>query len=174
MKLKLRKRTVKCLLRSEHSTLCCCRRMEKISWTDRVRSVEVLHRVKKDRNVLRRIKSREAIWISHTLHRNCLLKHCWRKDVTERQGKRRKQLLDDLEETRRNRKLNGSHRLKHSLLKRLWTCRKTDEVMNEWMNEWIPVTYNTDGTAQNAFSCHILVRSSFRSVYFCSSSVVVL
>jgi len=30
----------------------CCRRMQKISWTDRVRIEEVLQRVKEERNVL--------------------------------------------------------------------------------------------------------------------------
>jgi hypothetical protein len=33
--------------------------MEKISWTDRVRSEEVLHRVKEDRNIIHTIKRRK-------------------------------------------------------------------------------------------------------------------
>jgi hypothetical protein len=49
--------------------------MEKISWTDRVRNEEVLHRVKKERNILHTIKRRKANWIGHILRRNCLLKH---------------------------------------------------------------------------------------------------
>jgi hypothetical protein len=48
--------------------------MEKISWTDRVRNEEVVHRVK-DRNILNTIKRRKANWIGHVLRRNCLLKH---------------------------------------------------------------------------------------------------
>jgi hypothetical protein len=48
--------------------------MEKISWTDRVRNEEVLHRVK-ERNILHTIKRRKANWIGHILRRNCLLKH---------------------------------------------------------------------------------------------------
>jgi hypothetical protein len=52
----------------------CWRRMEKISWTDRVRNEEVLHRVKEDRNTLRTIKRRKTNWIGHILRRNCLLK----------------------------------------------------------------------------------------------------
>jgi hypothetical protein len=32
--------------------------MEKISWTDRVRNEEVLHRVKEDRNILRAINKK--------------------------------------------------------------------------------------------------------------------
>jgi hypothetical protein len=34
----------------------CCRRMEKISWTDRVRNEKVLHRVEEDRNNLHTIE----------------------------------------------------------------------------------------------------------------------
>jgi hypothetical protein len=55
--------------------MCCWRRMEKISWTDRVRNEEVLHRVKVERNILHTIKRRKANWIGHILRRNCLLKH---------------------------------------------------------------------------------------------------
>jgi hypothetical protein len=53
----------------------CWGRMEKISWTDRVRNEEVLHRVKEDRNILHTVKRRKANWIGHILRRNCLLKH---------------------------------------------------------------------------------------------------
>jgi hypothetical protein len=49
--------------------------MEKISWTDRVDNEAVLHRVKKERNMLHTIRQREANWIGHILHRNCLLQH---------------------------------------------------------------------------------------------------
>jgi hypothetical protein len=56
--------------------------MEKISWIDRVRKEEVLHRVKENRNYLTYNKRRKVNWIGHILHRNCLLIH-----VTE--GKRR-------------------------------------------------------------------------------------
>jgi len=48
--------------------------MEKIIWTDRVRNAEVLQRIK-DRNILGTINRRKANWISHLLHRNCLLQH---------------------------------------------------------------------------------------------------
>jgi hypothetical protein len=37
----------------------CWRRMEKISWTDRVRN-EVLHRVKEERNIVHTIKKEEG------------------------------------------------------------------------------------------------------------------
>jgi hypothetical protein len=87
------------------------RRMEKMSWTDRVRNEEVLHRVKGERNILCTIKRRKANWIGHILRRNCLLKHViegnveGRMEIRGRRGGVRKQLLDDLKEKRRCRKL---------------------------------------------------------------------
>ena len=36
---------------------------------------EVLLRVKEERSILHNIKQRKAKWISHILHRECLLKH---------------------------------------------------------------------------------------------------
>jgi hypothetical protein len=80
--------------------------MEKISWTDHVRNEDVLLRVKKQRNILHKIRKRKANWIGHILCRNCLLQ--WviegkiqgRIEVTGRQGRRRMKLLDDLKERR--------------------------------------------------------------------------
>jgi hypothetical protein len=72
----------------ESSEMWCWRRME-ISWPDRVRNEEVLHRVKEERIILHTIKRRKAKWISHILRRNCLLKHViegkieGRREVTE-------------------------------------------------------------------------------------------
>jgi hypothetical protein len=91
----------------ESFEMWCWRRIQKISWTDRVRNEEVLHRVK-ERTVLHTMKGRKADWIGHILGRNCLPKHVMegkiegRIEVMGRRGRRRKQLLDDLEETRRN------------------------------------------------------------------------
>ena len=78
--------------------------MEKISWTDRVRNEEVLHKVKEERNIVHTIKRRKAKWVGHILRRNCLLKHVIEAKiegivVTRRQGIRRKQVLDDLKDT---------------------------------------------------------------------------
>jgi hypothetical protein len=53
----------------------CWRKTEMISWTDRVRSEEVLHRRKEDKNILRTVKRRKANWIGHILRRNCLQIH---------------------------------------------------------------------------------------------------
>jgi hypothetical protein len=67
---------------------------------------EVLHRVKEETNIPHTIKRRKANWIGHIVRRNCLLKHGiegmieGRIEVTGRRGRRRKQLLVDLEEMR--------------------------------------------------------------------------
>jgi hypothetical protein len=48
----------------ESFEMWCWRRMEKISWTDRVRNEEVLHRVKEERNILTTIKRRKAYLVT--------------------------------------------------------------------------------------------------------------
>jgi hypothetical protein len=74
-----------------------------ISWADRVK--EVLHTVKKERNILHRIKGK-AYWIGHILRRNWLLNHVTevkmdrRTKVKVRREGRCKQILDDLQEKR--------------------------------------------------------------------------
>jgi hypothetical protein len=82
----------------------CWRRMEKIIWADHVRNEEVLLRVKEQRNILHEIRRQKANWIGHILCRNCLL---WQViggkiqggiEVTGRQERRRRKLLDDLKE----------------------------------------------------------------------------
>jgi hypothetical protein len=50
----------------------CWRRMEKISWTNRVRNEEVLGGVK-ERNILHTIKKRTDNWIGHIWPRKCAL-----------------------------------------------------------------------------------------------------
>ena len=54
----------------ESFDMWCWRRMAKISWTDHVRSEEVLQRVKVERNILHTIKRRKANWIGHILNSN--------------------------------------------------------------------------------------------------------
>jgi len=116
--LKLKKKLVKCYIWStalydvetwtlqavdqkhlESFEMWCWRRMEKSSWTDHVRN-EVLLRVKEHRNFLHEISK----WIGHILYRNCLLQRVNEGkikggiEVTGRQGRRCKKLLDDLKE----------------------------------------------------------------------------
>jgi len=104
--------------------MCCWRRMEKISWTARVRNEEVLLRVKEQRNILHEIRKRQANWIGHILRRNCLLQRVIEgkikggKEVTRRRGRRRGKLLDDLKERR------GYSVLKDEALDRImWRAR---------------------------------------------------
>ena len=90
----------------ESFEMWCWRRMEKISWTDRVRNEEVLLRVNEQRDILHALRKRKANWIGHILRRNCLLKQViegkikGEMEVTRRQGRRRKKLLYDLEDKR--------------------------------------------------------------------------
>jgi len=78
-----------------------------ISWADRIRKEEILHRVKEEGNNLHTISRRKANWNGHILRRNCLVKHgieekIGRKiKVTGRRGGICKQLLDDRKEKRR-------------------------------------------------------------------------
>jgi hypothetical protein len=80
--------------------------MEKISWTDHVRNEEVLLRVKEKRNILHEKSKRKANWIGQILRRNCLLQQVTEGtikggiELKERQGRRRRKLLDDLKERR--------------------------------------------------------------------------
>jgi hypothetical protein len=62
------------------------RRMEKISWNDRVRNEEVLHRGKEERNILHTIKRRNVNWIGDVLPRNCLIKHVIEGKIEGRSG----------------------------------------------------------------------------------------
>jgi hypothetical protein len=71
-----------------------------------VRNEEVFLKVKEQRNILHEIRKRKANWIGHILRKNCLLQRVIEGkiqggiEVTERQGKRRRKLLDDLKERR--------------------------------------------------------------------------
>jgi hypothetical protein len=80
--------------------------MEKISWTDHTRNEDVLLGVKEQRNILHEIRKRKANWIGHILRRNCFLQRVTKGniqgeiEVTGRQGRRHRKLLDDLKERR--------------------------------------------------------------------------
>jgi len=143
MDLELRKRLVKCyvwsialygaetwMLRAvdqkhlESFEMWCWRRMEKISCTDHVRNEEVLLRVKEQRNILHEIRKRKANWIGHILRRNCFLQRVIEGkikggiEVTRRQGRRRRKLLDDLKERR-----GYSHLKEEALDRTMWRAR---------------------------------------------------
>jgi hypothetical protein len=65
-----------------------------------------LLRVKEQRNILHEISKRKANWIGHILRRNCVLQRViegkieGRIEMTGRQGRRCRKLLDDLKKRR--------------------------------------------------------------------------
>ena len=93
-----------------------------IFWT--VRNEEVFLRVKEQRNILHEIRKRKANWIGHILRRNCFLQRVIEGkiqggiEVTGRQGRRRRKLLDDLKERR-----GYSHLKEEALDRTMWRAR---------------------------------------------------
>jgi len=89
-----------------------------------VRNEEVLLRVKEQKNILHEIRKRKANWIGHILRRNCLLQRVIEGkiqggiEVTGRQGRRRRKLLDDLKERR-----EYSHLKEEALVRTMWRAR---------------------------------------------------
>jgi hypothetical protein len=63
---------------------------------------KALRRIRDKRNIRQTIKRKKTNWIGHILSMNCLLKHVieGKVEVKWRRGRRCKQLLDDLKETR--------------------------------------------------------------------------
>jgi hypothetical protein len=84
-----------------------------------------------ERNIVHTVKERKIDWMSHILCRNCLLKYAtegkWRIEVMGRQGRRHKQLLDDLKGTivKIERRSTRSQSVENSLWKKLCTCHST-------------------------------------------------
>jgi len=76
------------------------------------------------RNIRHEISKRKADWIGHILRRNCLLQWVIEGkikggiEVTGRRGRRRRKLLDDLEERR-----GYSHLKKEALDCTMWRAR---------------------------------------------------
>jgi hypothetical protein len=92
--------------------------MEMISSIDHVRNAEVLLRVKEWRNILHEISKRKANWIGHILRRNCLLRQVIEGKIKGGigvTGRRRRKLLDDLEE-----RTGYSHLKEEALDRTMW------------------------------------------------------
>jgi hypothetical protein len=89
-----------------------------------VRDEEVLLRVKEQRNIPHEIRKRKANWIGHILRRNYLLQRVIEGkiqggiEVTGRQGRRRRKLLDYLKERR-----GYSHLKEEALDRTMWRAR---------------------------------------------------
>jgi hypothetical protein len=98
--------------------------MEKISWTDHVRNVEVLLRFKEQMNILHEIRKRKANWIGHILRRNWLLQRVIEGkikegiEVTGRLGRKRRKLLDEFKERR-----GYSHLKEEAVDRTMWRAR---------------------------------------------------
>jgi len=81
-------------------------------------------RVKEQRNILHEIRKRKANWIGHILCRNCLLQRVTEgkiqggMEVTGRQGRSRRKLLDDLKE-----RIGYSHLKEEALDRTMWRAR---------------------------------------------------
>ena len=79
---------------------------------------------KEQRNILHEIRKRKANWIGHILRRNCLLQRVIKGkiqgwiEVTGRQGRRRRKVLDDLKERR-----EYSHLKEEALDRTMWRAR---------------------------------------------------
>ena len=74
------------------------RRMEKISWDDKVTNEEVLRRVNDDRQILNSIWQRKHRWIGHILRQNGLVHKITEGRMRGKptRGRRRIQMLHDL------------------------------------------------------------------------------
>ena len=74
------------------------RRMEKISWKDRISNVEVLGRVGVERDLMNMLRSRKKSWIGHVLRGDGLLKEVieGRMEGSRPRGRPRLGMLDDL------------------------------------------------------------------------------
>jgi hypothetical protein len=79
---------------------------------------------KEQRKILHEISKRKANWIGHILRRNCLLQRVTEGniqggiEVRGRQGRRRRNLLDDLKERR-----GYSHLKEEALDRSMWRAR---------------------------------------------------
>jgi hypothetical protein len=80
--------------------------------------------VKEQRNILHEISKRKANWIGHILRRNCILRQVIEGkikggiEVTGRRGRRRRKLLDDVNERR-----GYSHLKEEALDRTMWKAR---------------------------------------------------
>ena len=76
----------------------CCRRMEKIKWSEKVTNEQVLDLLGEKRTLINNILRRKANWIGHILRKNCLLLGAFEGQMMEVKGvgRRRTQLLDYL------------------------------------------------------------------------------
>ena len=104
-----------CLSKTPRSVVFVCgRSLVGIAGSNPARGIDILHEIRK----------RKANWIGHILRRDCLLQRVTEGkiqggiEVTGRQGRRRKKLLDDLKERR-----GYSHLKEEALDRTMWRAR---------------------------------------------------
>ena len=148
-----------------------------------VRNEEVLLRVNEQRNIIHDIIKRKANWIGHILRRNCLLKQVIEGkikrqiEVTRRQGRRRKKLLNDLKDRR------GYCELKEEALDRtMWRNRfargfgpvisQITDDDNTWTAVPTTIIWVMQLTSQSYHICNAVQPTSFTISLFaaCKSS----
>ena len=120
MKKELRKRLIKCYVwsvllygcetwtlrskdikRLKAYEMWTWRRLERISWMDKVTNQEVLMRVGEKRRLMHEISKRKRNWIGHILRRgNCLMRNVMERMVNgnKKRGRKRLTLLCDIKE----------------------------------------------------------------------------
>ena len=72
--------------------------MERVKWTDKIKTAVVLERVGEGRIMLELIRKMKRNWLAHWLRRNCLLKDSLEGMVNgkEVRGRRRYQMIDNI------------------------------------------------------------------------------
>jgi hypothetical protein len=131
----------------------CWERLEKISWTDRVRNGWVLQRIKERRNILHTVKEGKL-----TGFVSCCVETAFKTryrtedrkiEVTGRRGRRRKHLLEVLKEMKWYRNLK-----EEALDRTLWRtgfgrgCGPVLRQTVEWMNCFTVVRYSFENACQ--------------------------
>ena len=122
-------------------------------------------RINEQRNILHEIRKRKANWIGHILRRNCLPKQViegkikGEMEVTRKQGRRCKKLLDDLKDRRRY-----SHLKEEALDRTMWRNRfggSFGPVVRQ-NTEWWLYTHDV------RIECLVYLWLEFLKVYFIS------
>ena len=91
----LRKEDIK---RLDAAEMCSWRRMEKISWTEKISNEEVLKRIGEERQLMSLIRTRKRKWIGHSIRGEGLLKEVIKERMEGKRtrGRTQKGMLDKL------------------------------------------------------------------------------
>ena len=108
------------------------RRMEKISWTERVRNEEVLRRVGEERTLINTIWRRKARWTGHVIRSEGLLRTVieGRAEGKRPRGRKRMMMLDDIKQGQ------TYHAMKRAALNREGWRRLTHAGPASGQNTW--------------------------------------